>query len=360
MSSVSSVSNGYNRDIINEVSTMQKLKEKLGLKQPFNNMDDIMTEKPWRQFQRWRQDRQVRTQHKDYSFVVPSVHPDLDRLHSNRTETTFTWIGHSTFLLQMGGLNIVTDPVWASSMAFEKRLSKPGIAVEDMPPVDIILLSHSHYDHLHLKSLRQLAGKDTLLIVPAGLGVKMQRKGFICTEELNWWETLETGKVQITFVPAQHWTRRTLTDTNRSHWGGFVLEHRKDESANIDETIYFAGDSGYFRGFKEIGKRFDIDVALLPIGAYEPEWFMSAQHICPEEAIQVFLDLEAKVMIPMHYGTFKLADDTPREAMDRLLAERDQRGIPVEMLRFAALGEVLDMGIVKNITKNIVKRKKQV
>lgn len=322
-------------------------KHQARFRKPYDNLDNITTEKPWKQFQRWTQKRHIRGRVKDYSFVVPHVPPDLDRLHANRTETTLTWIGHSTFLIQMGGLNIVTDPVWAQSMALEKRLSPPGIEIADMPPVDIILLSHSHYDHLHLKSLRQLAGEHTELIVPSGLRRKMIRKGFPNTEEMHWWQATERGKVRISFVPAQHWSRRTLMDTNQSHWGGFVLEHKASRNTKPLETIYFAGDSGYFRGFKRIGEIFEIDIALMPIGAYEPEWFMNAQHVNPEEAVQAFVDVGANLMIPMHYGTFKLADDTPKEALDRLLDERDRRGFDEDTIRLAALGEVLDMSIMR-------------
>ncbi|MGZ9583899.1 MBL fold metallo-hydrolase [Paenibacillus marinisediminis] len=313
----------------------------------FGNMDNVATEKPWKQFSRWTQKRHIRAHYKDYSFKISRKPPDLNRLHTNREHTTMTWIGHSTFLIQIGGLNIVTDPVWASSMAFEKRLTDPGIAIQEMPPVDIILLSHSHYDHLHLKSIRQLASEHTRLIVPAGLSSKMKRKGFLNTEEMHWWEAKDVGKVRITFVPAQHWTRRTLIDTNRSHWGGFVLEHIDGLQVKPIETIYFAGDSGYFRGFKKIGERFDIDVCLMPIGAYEPEWIMGAQHVSPEQAVQAFLDVKAEIMIPMHYGTFKLADDTPKEAVDRLIAARDKRGIDPERIRMAALGEVLDLSLLR-------------
>ncbi|MCG7409050.1 MBL fold metallo-hydrolase [Paenibacillus sp. ACRRX] len=312
-------------------------------RQQYRNMDDIMTEKTWKQFQRWRTERKVRLQHKDYSFAVPHVEPDMQRLMTNRTDTTATWIGHSTFLLQMGSLNMATDPIWASTMAMQKRLTEPGIPIEQMPPIDVILISHSHYDHLHLKSLRQLANDNTLVIVPSGLRSKMKRKGFPNTIQLKWWESATIGDVRITFVPAQHWTRRTLTDTNRSHWGGYVFEHVDAKCDEVKETIYFAGDSGYFRGFSEIGERFAIDIAMLPIGAYEPEWFMGAQHVTPEEALQAFIDVKAKLMLPMHYGAFKLADDTPKEAIDRLLAERDRLGIDAEQIRLMALGETCDL-----------------
>ncbi|MGG4393920.1 MBL fold metallo-hydrolase [Paenibacillus thiaminolyticus] len=315
------------------------------MKRYYTNMDNVSTEKAWKQFRRWRAERKVRLKQKDYSYVVPQVKPDLARLHDNDGGLSITWIGHSTFLLQMGGLNIVTDPVWAESMAMEKRLSPPGIPIDEMPPVDVILISHSHYDHLHMGSLRKLVSPRTLLVVPGGLKAKMVRKGFPQTVELEWWMELVIGSVRVTFVPAQHWTRRTLSDMNRSHWGGYVLEQMDFEAVETGErppakeTVYFAGDSGYFRGFREIGRRFAIDVALMPIGAYEPEWFMSRQHVTPEEALQAFEDVGARLMIPMHYGAFKLADDTPKEALDRLEAERLRRSIDESQVRLLALGE---------------------
>lgn len=347
------------------------------MKRYYVNMDDVTTVKAWNQFRRWQAERKERLKTKDYSYVVPNVEPDIAFLNANRTETTITWIGHSTFLLQIGGLNIVTDPIWASKMATQARLAPPGIPIEKMPPVDVVIISHSHYDHLHIKSLRKLTGPHTKVIVPDGLLGKMKRKGFSNVHELAWWEHLTIAeRVKITFVPAQHWTRRTLTDMNRSHWGGYVLEHvskdtketerstttgasepsvvpsvssnrkpsdslqDKEGQGAVYETIYFAGDSGYFRGFELIGQRFRIDVALMPIGAYEPEWFMSQQHVSPEEALQAFEDVKAAKMIPMHYGAFKLADDTPKEALDRLEEERVKRGIVQERVCILAHGEI--------------------
>lgn len=334
----------------------------------FQNIDNVPTDKTMKDFRQWRQERIMKK--KDYSFRVPNVQPELEYLRHNRTDSTVTWIGHSTFLIQYAGLNIVTDPVWAMRMAMNRRLSPPGIPLRDMPPIDVILISHSHYDHLHISSVRRLYGADTIIVVPAGLRRKMMRKGFTRVVELQWWEQLQVRGVKIAFVPAQHWTRRTLTDTNRSHWGGFVLEfagrrpvseqqqlriasfnpketggpEESGDGAGKEEklpTIHFVGDTGYFRGFREIGERFDIDVSLMPIGAYEPEWFMTSQHVTPEEALQGFLESKAGLMIPMHYGAFKLADDTPREALDRLEAERRRLGIGSESIRVLAHGETL-------------------
>jgi L-ascorbate metabolism protein UlaG (beta-lactamase superfamily) len=301
----------------------------------YNNMDNVGTDKTLKQFKQWREER--RRKRKDYSYLIPNSPPLLDYLMENKSETSATWIGHSTFLIQYEGLNIVTDPVWATRMGFQRRLGSPGIPIEQVPQIDLILISHSHYDHMHISSIRKLYGKDTTLIVPMGLRQKLERKGFRRIHELSWWEHLSIGNVKISFVPTQHWTRRTLFDTNTSHWGGYVLESVEGKA----QVIYFAGDSGYFRGFTDIGERYDIDIALLPIGAYEPEWFMTSQHTTPEEALQAFIDVKAKLMIPMHYGTFRLADDTAREALDRLEAERKRLGIPEEAISILLHGETL-------------------
>lgn len=306
------------------------------LRRRFGNLDSVGAGKAsLAQFDRWRENRIRKLRDKrGYENCVPGVQPDLRFLQHNRNEPSVTWIGHSTFLIQMAGLNIVTDPVWARRMAFQKRLAPPGVQLSDMPSVDVVLISHAHYDHLHVSSLRRLRGPKKM-IVPAGLRRKLLLKGFLQAQELHWWEDTAFHGVKFTFVPAQHWTRRNPWDMNTSHWGGWVIE--------IDRgpTIYFAGDSGYFRGFSEIGRRFDIDVALLPIGAYDPEWFMSSQHVSPEEALQAFIDLKAKYFVPMHYGSFKLSDDTPEDALQRLETGRSELGIPKEKLLLLHHGETL-------------------
>jgi L-ascorbate metabolism protein UlaG (beta-lactamase superfamily) len=304
-------------------------------KNRFGNLDSAGAVRAGRhRFARWRQDRLNKLRAKDYTDCIPNTRPDLAFLQHNRSEPSITWIGHSTFLIQMGGLNIVTDPVWARRMALQKRLAPPGVKLADMPPVDVVLVSHSHYDHLHVTSLRRLRGAKRL-IVPAGLRKKMLLKGFHQVEEKQWWEDCAFRGVKFTFVPAQHWARRNPWDTNNSHWGGWVIECRHGP------TVYFAGDSGYFRGFEEIGRRFEIDVALLPIGAYDPEWFMAQEHVSPEEALQAFIDVGAKYFVPMHYGSFKLADDTPKEALERLEAARLRLDIPEDRLFLLHHGETM-------------------
>lgn len=329
----------------------------------YENLNTAAKVSSFKDLRKWRQERSRKMKTKDFSYSVPNSTPDISYLHQNASQPSLTWIGHSTFLIQLAGLNIVTDPVWTNQLAMQKRLTPPGIPIADMPPTDIVLISHSHYDHLHIGSLKQLTSSKTL-IVPVGLASKMQRKGFSSVIELNWWESATIGGVKFTFVPSQHWTRRTLTDTNSSHWGGYIIERVDEKKGQSDAggqamegqlhanesfhsrpvvhaspTIYFAGDSGYFDGFKTIGERFDIDVALMPIGAYEPEWFMGTQHVTPEEALQAYMDIGAQWFVPMHYGSFRLADDTPREALDRLYAQQKKLGLGESQLVVLPHGE---------------------
>lgn len=314
----------------------------------YNNIDNVSTDKTLKEFRQWRAER--RQKRKDYSFVVPNVTPRLSYLLENKSETTITWIGHSTFFIQYEGMNIITDPIWARRLGFEKRLGLPGIPIREVPPIDLILISHAHYDHLNIASIRKLYGEGTTIVVPVGLKRAMLRKGFRRCIEMKWWEEIIHRGIKLTFVPAQHWTRRTPFDTNTSHWGGFILEPERLKvqpeekgagECELPPNLYFAGDSGYFSGFKEIGSRFKLHVALMPIGAYEPEWFMTSQHVTPEEAIQSFLDVGAETMIPMHYGTFRLADDTAREALDRMESARLKHGISEERIRTLSYGETL-------------------
>ncbi len=329
-----------------------------------------------------------RRKKRDYSYIIPSQPARLDYLTDNRDDVTITWVGHSTFLIQYAGLNILTDPIWAKRMGIGKRLTEPGIPIEKVPPIDLILISHSHYDHMHIASIRKLQSPKTQIIVPVGLKKKLARKQVTRCIELSWWEEIVVEGVKITFVPTQHWTRRTLFDANTSHWGGFVLEpaeavkemaatvvgesekpayERHADPSSIDSadkakcgrwndslnanvspdgdplppTVYFAGDSGYFAGFREIGERFRVHITLMPIGAYEPEWFMGPQHMNPEQALQAFRDVGAEIMIPMHYGTFKLSDDTAEEALARLEAERLRTGTSRDCIKLMIHGETM-------------------
>lgn len=298
----------------------------------FANIDDVMNNKSFKDMRRWQKERRGKV--KDLSVNIEQC-PDkrVTEVYENRSKISYTWIGHATFLIQMNGLNILTDPVWAKKMGFEKRLTDPGLALSDLPDIDLVVVSHGHYDHLDFPTLKKLKGNPHYF-VPAGLKSLFNRKGYQKVTELNWWESTDFGGVTLHFVPAQHWTRRTLNDMNTSHWGGWIFQ-------NGQKTFYFVGDTGYFRGFKLIAEQFKIDTVFMPIGAYEPEWFMRASHISPEDSVKAFFELGAKNFVPMHYGAYRLADDTGPEALDRLLKEWEKQKLPKEQLKTLLLGETV-------------------
>lgn len=299
----------------------------------YTNLDDVNVVLPLSAVLRWQKQR--RNTPRDHSYRMPHCpHKEIDFLRSNRTQPTLTWIGHATFLLQLDGLNLLTDPVWAERMGFHKRLTAPGLALGELPPINAALISHNHYDHLHLDTLRRI-DRNLPLFVPAGLAAFLRGKGFTNVRELNWWEQAEIGSLRLHFVPAQHWSRRLPWDTNHSHWGGWVLQ------PSAGPTVYFCGDSGYFRGFAEIGQRFSIDVFLAPTGAYEPAWFMHTQHASPEQAVQAYLDCGARWFLPMHHDAFALGDETTAQTLQRLQAVWQERGLPPEQLKLPLLGETL-------------------
>jgi L-ascorbate metabolism protein UlaG (beta-lactamase superfamily) len=215
-------------------------------------------------------------------------------------QTAASWIGHATFAIQLGGLTILTDPVWSQRIpGVKSRLTPPGVPLAGIGRVDAVVISHNHYDHLDTPTIRQLP-RDTPILVPAMLGAWFRRRSFTRVTELDWWESVTVGGVEFGFVPAHHWSRRTLTDSCKTLWGGWILR-------SGDSKVYFAGDTGYGHWFGQIaGRHPDIDLALLPVGAYEPNWFMKPVHMNPAEAVQACLDLGAPRMATMHWGTFPL------------------------------------------------------
>jgi L-ascorbate metabolism protein UlaG (beta-lactamase superfamily) len=239
--------------------------------------------------------------------------PIFPKLRHGRV--AITWIGHASFLIQFNDLNILIDPNFANWLFLVKRLKRAGLKLKDLPPVDIVLLTHAHFDHFHKPSLRRLSASK-IGIMPWGVGDLTKRLGFSRIIELQTWESFGHGGWKVTLTPCKHWGARTLRDLHRG-FGGFILEHQ-------GRSIYHAGDSAYFDGFKEIGLRYRPEIALLPIGAYFPESFRNV-HMGPDEAIRAFRDLKAKVLIPMHFGTFKLSfealDEPPR--LLRHHADRD-------------------------------------
>ncbi|MYS15107.1 MBL fold metallo-hydrolase [Streptomyces sp. SID4982] len=226
-----------------------------------------------------------------------------------------TWAGHASWVVRIGGLTVLTDPVWSRRiLGTPARVTPVGVAWDSLPPVDAVVVSHNHYDHLDAPTLSRLP-RETPVFAPAGLGRWFRRRRFTRVTELDWWEGAQLSGVRFDFVPAHHWSKRTLTDTCLSLWGGWVM------TAQNGQRLYFAGDTGYGHWFGRIGRRYPgIDLALMPIGAYEPRWWLSDVHCDPEEAVQATLDLGARRMAPMHWGTFVLSAEPVMEPLTRVRA----------------------------------------
>jgi N-acyl-phosphatidylethanolamine-hydrolysing phospholipase D len=267
---------------------------------------------------------------------VPVVENDGAYLKDGGAPPSITWVGHSTFAIQDGGDVILTDPHWGARALVPPRLSPPGIPLSAVPAGAFAVLSHNHYDHLDAWTVKRLPA-DMPWFVPLGLGKWFRDRGRTRVTELDWWQSVRHGRWTLTCLPAQHWSNRIEMGRNASLWCSWLLDggDSGDRGDRGERRYYFAGDSGYFHGFAEIGRRFaPIDVALLPIGAYEPRWFMRYQHADPAEAYQAFLDLGARWMIPMHWGTFDLTDepvDLAPKVLQQVLEERraDPARVPI-------------------------------
>ena len=256
-------------------------------------------------------------------------------------EAAVTFIGHSSFLVQMGGRNLLIDPVFALRLVLLRRRRRAGILVSDLPRIDAILLTHAHMDHLNRPSLRAVTREmrrrklpAPVAIVPQGVEDLVADLGFSRVETLRWWESVElqgaSAPLRVTSTPAKHWGARMFSDTHRG-FGGYAIE------TEDTPRIYHSGDTAYFNGFREIGQRLRPDVALLPIGAYFPDSYR-AVHTSPEEALQAFLDLNATAMVPMHYNTFRLGREPMDEPLPRLLQAAAKAGVE-EQMRPLAEGE---------------------
>ncbi len=238
-----------------------------------------------------------------------TVASDSGRQHSHHGTFALTWIGHSTVMVQMDGVTILTDPIWsdrASPLRWfgPKRYTEPGISLDDIPRIDVVLISHDHYDHLDKATLKRL-GNTPLYFVPLGVGKLLRRYGIVNYVELDWWDSAVYMGIRFLCTPAQHFSGRGVFDLNRRLWCGWAVRGRAN-------SFFFGGDTGYFPGFDEIGRKIGpFDAALLSIGAYLPQWFMSPVHLSPAEAVKACEDLRAETLMAIHWGTFTLAEDPP-------------------------------------------------
>ena len=272
------------------------------------------------------------------SAVTPRIGESHKPVLVAKGQMGVTFIGHASFFLQVGGENIVVDPNFARWLFVLKRLRQPGVKVRDLPAIDLVLITHAHFDHLHRPSLRALVqhtkqwrGSAPTIVVPEQVFDLVSDLGFRDVVELNWWNSYRHRNVTITHVPSRHWGARVLRDAHRGY-GGYVMRDNK-------HSVYHAGDTAYFPGFREIGMRLCPQVALLPIGAYDPPQFRNV-HTSPADAARAFLDLNSRWMVPMHYGTFQLSHEPMDEPLQLLEEEAQRAGIEDRVL-------VLPEGITK-------------
>lgn len=237
-------------------------------------------------------------------------------------EICITWIGHASFLVQTEKVNVLIDPNWSMWLKVIKRLKRPGFDIFHLPSIDFVLVTHAHFDHLDRRTLRKVAA-DQPIVVPHGVGNLVHDLGFNIVHELDHWQRVELGPLCVSLTPCHHWGARMLHDQHRG-FGGFVIEA-------AGRSVFHCGDTAYFKGFEEIGKRFDIEIALLPIGAYDPPSGREV-HMNPEQAVQAFKELGAKTLVPMHYGSFRLGYEPLDEPPTRLLACARQHEIEKKVL----------------------------
>jgi L-ascorbate metabolism protein UlaG (beta-lactamase superfamily) len=265
-------------------------------------------------------------------FVTPTREPDRALIASPRP--SLTWIGHATFVMRLGGKLIATDPVWSERLTVIKRKCRVGIPLEDLPPLDLVTVSHNHYDHLDAPTIARI-GAGPLYVTPLGNGRWLEKAGATNIVELDWWQSHRVDGVEVTLVPARHWSMRAPWNRNDGLWGGFV--YRTSEG-----VAYHSGDTALFDGFTEIGQRLGpIDWAMLPIGAYEPRWFMQPQHMNPEDAAEAFARLGARTLCAMHWGTFKLTDEPLDEPPALFREGAAAQGLADGVAHVAAVGETI-------------------
>ena len=302
----------------------------------------------WRDVLRWRRQRRGQSLAADPARgSFPTTRPEIAFPRAPATENAATWIGHSTVLLQFGGLNIITDPVFSQrafpvQWAGPRRIMDPAIEIHALPPLDIVLLSHTHYDHLDKRAVRQLARAhpNATWVMPLGVGAYVRGWGVREIVELDWWQQWTVGTLRVTATPARHFSARRLGDRNKTLWSGFAFELQ-------GKRALFAGDTAYHGQFGQVGERCGpFDFVMIPIGAYDPRWFMHVVHVAPEEAVQIYQDLVSPhagrplpLMLGIHWGTFRLTDEAMDEPPKRTFERWRAVGLDDDRLWIARFGE---------------------
>lgn len=278
----------------------------------------------------------------DYDF--PLIKTDHQWLQSNTDKASLTWIGHATFLLQFKGLNILTDPQFSEraspvTWAGPRRVVPPALQIDQLPEIDAVVISHDHYDSLDVATVRALSRHNRerrlAFIVPLGMKAWLEDLELESVDivELDWTQGHQINRVSFIAEPSQHWCKRSLFDTNQRLWASFVIQSGEDR-------IFFAGDTGYARHFQQIGDKYgEFDLALLPIGAYEPRWFMKENHVNPQESVQIHQDIHSKYSVAMHWGTFILTDEPLDEPPVKLAEALKQSQLPASSFEVYQHGE---------------------
>jgi L-ascorbate metabolism protein UlaG (beta-lactamase superfamily) len=285
------------------------------------------------------------------ALAMLAAHSDSDSL---------TWLGHAAFLIRLGGQTILVDPFLGDraspvGWAGPRRYAGPGITVDKLPPVDVLVISHNHYDHLDLRAIRQLPAKEKMrVIVPAGLGALLRANGFSDVTEVRWGDSLKLDGLNVISVPAVHFSSRGLFDGDATLWSGYVFE-------SSQKRVYFAGDTAYHDTlFKQLRRTIGpVDVALVPIGAYEPHNLMADVHTNPEQAVQLAQDMGARALVGMHWGTVVLSTEPPFEPPRRFRAAGSAQGYPDESLWLMSIGEtraMTEVGVSSPLTARSVSR----
>lgn len=298
----------------------------------FRNLDTYEENDFW-DLLKWRRERAKKNIPGPESYHFPLAKNDPAFLKQNRDKNTLTWIGHATVLLQIEGYNILTDPHFSErtspvQWAGPKRVAPLGLAFEDLPPIDIVVISHDHYDALDEQTIKKLrrrpGGEKTRFYVPLGLKNWFVIRGVDQVVEMDWWDCHQAGNLEIIAVPVQHWSKRGLFSRNKTLWAGWVINAKAFR-------FFFVGDTGYTARFKEIGKKLGpFDLAAIPIGAYEPRWFMARHHVNPAESVQIHKDIGSKKSVAIHWGTFILTDERLDEPPKKLAAAMQKNQIPTE------------------------------